>query len=153
MISVQRLRLTSARSRTGQVLRSVTDFREGHAMRIFVVAFGGLLMVSAAGANADSVRSVAIGGAGRDACSAWVSDRGSTSTSAQVANQGRIEWISGFLSGVNVFADRSGNLKGGIDDPDGVLGWIDKYCRTHPTDPLWAAASALVLDLRNHPRG
>jgi hypothetical protein len=121
-------------------------------MRIFVVALGGILMVSAVGARGDSVRSVAIGGAGRDTCSAWVSDRGATSTSAQAAKQGRIEWIFGFLSGVNVFADRSGNLKGGVDDPDGVLGWIDQYCSAHPTDPLWAAAGALVLNLRSHPR-
>jgi hypothetical protein len=134
-------------------LRSIADFREGHAMHMFVVALGGLLMVSAAGASADPLRSVAIGGAGRDACSAWVLDRGATSSSAQAAaSQGRIEWISGFLSGVNVFADRSGNLKGGVNNPDGVLAWIDKYCGTHPTDPLWVAASALVLDLRNHPR-
>jgi hypothetical protein len=152
MMSVRCLRLTSARLRAAQLLHSVAEFREGHAMSIFGVALGGFLMVSASGARADSVRSVAIGGAGRDACSAWVLDRGATSTLAQAASKGRIEWIFGFLSGVNVFADRSGNLKGGVDDPDGVLGWVDKYCHTHPTDPLWTAAGALVLDLRNHPR-
>jgi hypothetical protein len=121
-------------------------------MRILAVALG-CLAASASAQMANSVRSVAVGGAGRDACSAWVADRGATSTAAQAATQGRIEWISGFLSGVNLFADRSGNLKGGVDDQNGALGWIDRYCRAHQTDPLWAAAGALVLDLRNHPRG
>ena len=93
-----------------------------------------------------------IGGVGRDPCSAWVSGRGTTTPSAEAASQARIEWISGFLSAVNVFADRSGNLKGGVDDTDGVIRWIDKYCRAHPTDPLWTAAGALVLDLKNSPR-
>jgi hypothetical protein len=121
-------------------------------MRIFVVALGGLLVASASGAWADSLRSVSIGGAGRDTCTAWVTDRGAKSGPSQMASQGRIEWVSGFLSGVNLFADRSGNLKGGADDLKGTLEWIDNYCRSHPNDPLWAAAGALVFDLRNHPR-
>ena len=64
----------------------------------------------------------------------------------------RAEWLSGFLSGVNLFGERSGHLKGGVDDPNGVLKWIDTYCHAHPEDPIWAAAGALVFDLRNHPR-
>lgn len=121
-------------------------------MRSFVVVTGAVLILLASLARADSGRSVAIGGAGRDACSAWLSDRGSTSTSAKAASKARIEWISGFLSGVNLFAESSGHLKGGVDDPEGVNKWIDNYCRAHPTDPLWAAVGNLVLDLRNHPR-
>lgn len=119
---------------------------------ISVAAIGSLLMAFASDARPDSVRSVAISGAGGDRCAAWVSDRRGTSAAAQAASLGRIEWISGFLSGVNLFADPSGHLKGGVDDPDGVLGWIDNYCLAHPAAPLWAAAGALVLDLRNHPR-
>jgi len=121
------------------------------AMRVSILVFGVALMLFASLARADSVRAVAIGGVGRDACSAWLSDRGSTSTSADASSQARFEWISGFLSGVNVFAESSGHLKGGIDDPDGVNKWIDSYCRVHPGDPLWAAVANLVLYLRNHP--
>jgi hypothetical protein len=121
-------------------------------MRACLVAIAGALLTFASGARADPPRSVAIGGAGRDACSAWISDRAATTAPAQETSRGRVEWISGFLSGVNLFADRSGHLKGGVDDPDGVLAWIDKYCGAHPSVPLWTAAAALVLDLRNSAR-
>ena len=121
-------------------------------MRTTLLTLGLVAMVSASAQLAAPARSVAIGGTGRDACSDWLSDRSGTSASAQLASRGRVEWISGFLSGVNLFADKSGHLKGGVDDPDGVLVWIDTYCRAHPTDPQWAAAAALVLDLRNNPR-
>jgi hypothetical protein len=121
-------------------------------MRTFILALACVLMASASAQLADSVHKVAIGGAGRDTCSEWVTDRGATSGPSQAASQGRNEWVSGFLSGVNLFADRSGHLKGGVDDPKAALEWIDNYCRVHPNDPLWAAAGALVFDLRSHPR-
>ena len=101
---------------------------------------------------ADSTRSSAIGGSGRDACSAWVKDRSARSESAKQATQRRIEWVSGFFSAVNVFIDPSGNLHGSIDDLNGMLGWVDNYCRGHPSDPLFAVAADLFFDLRNHPR-
>lgn len=121
-------------------------------MRSFIVVIGAVLVLFASLARADSDRSVAISGAGLDACSAWLTDRGSSSAFAKAASQARIEWITGFLSGENLFAESSGHLKGGIDDPDGVNKWIDNYCRAHPTDPLWVAVADLVFDLRNHSR-
>ena len=113
-----------------------------------------VLLASPVTARDDTMRSVAIGGAGRDACSAWIADRdaASASESAQRASQARIEWISGYFSAVNQFYESSGNLHGSIDDLNGMLGWIDSYCRKHPGDPLFVAATDLVFDLRNHPR-
>jgi len=121
-------------------------------MRALMLASCSVLLVSCSFAWADPLRSVSIAGAGRDSCSKWLSDRAATSTEARAATQARIEWISGFLSAVNLFADRSGNLKGGIDALDAALKWIDSYCSAHPVDPLWTAAGTLVLDLRNHAR-
>jgi hypothetical protein len=109
------------------------------------------LIVLACPAGAQT-RMAAIGGAGRETCAAWTEDRGAASESARLANERRIEWISGFFSAVNVFADSSGSLHGGIDDRDGMLAWIDNFCREHPNDPLWGAAANLVLDLRNRSR-
>jgi len=104
-------------------------------------------------ANAQSAgRAVAVGGAGRDTCSAWSADRGATSDSSKMANERRAEWALGFFSAVNLFLVPSGNLKGGIDDQEGMLRGIDKYCETHPGDPLWTAGANLFLDLKNHPR-
>ena len=121
-------------------------------MRRILLILCGLFAIPASGQLADTPRSVAVSGAGTDSCSAWVSDRGSTSAQAQAANQTRAEWLNGFLSGVNLFADSSGHLKGGVDDPKGVVAWIDKYCAARPTDPLFVAAASLVMDLRNFPR-
>lgn len=136
----------------GRLPRDCCKLYVAHPMHAFIMALSVLLTVWASSASADSIRSVSIGGVGRDPCSAWVLGRATTTPSAEAASQTRIEWISGFLSAVNVFADRSGNLKGGVDDPDGVIRWIDKYCGAHPTDPLWTAAGALVLDLKNSSR-
>jgi hypothetical protein len=112
----------------------------------------GVLLVAAypAGALGDHV--AAIGGAGNDTCAAWVQDRSAGSESARQASQRRLEWVSGFFSAINVFDEPSGSLHGGIDDRDGMVGWIDNYCRAHPNDPVWLAAADLVLDLRNKKR-
>jgi hypothetical protein len=121
-------------------------------MRLFFLAALSVALAAAASANAQSTHSVAVAGVGRDACATWLTDRGATSGEVQATTKQRIEWLSGFLSGVNLFADRSGDLKGGADNIDGALEWIDTYCRAHPSDPLFAAAAGLVFDLRNHPR-
>jgi hypothetical protein len=117
--------------------------------RIFVAL---VLLASPAMAQDDGLRSAAIGGAGTDACSAWTADRDATSESARQASQRRIEWVSGFFSAVNLFTERSGSLHGSIDDRDGMLAWIDDYCRKNPKDPLFAVSANLVFELRNHPR-
>jgi len=95
---------------------------------------------------------VAVGGSGQDSCSAWTQGRSATTDEARYASQSRIDWISGFFTAVNFFAEPSGSLHGGIDDRDGMIAWIDNYCRANPADPLFVAATDLVFDLRNNPR-
>lgn len=107
-----------------------------------------LMAASAAGAPAQSLQSVAIGGTGRDPCSAWTQDRAGTTDAARESSLRRIEWVSGYFSAVNFFTTTSGSLHGGIDDRDGMIGWIDNYCRDHPAEPLFAAATDLVFQLR-----
>ena len=121
-------------------------------MRACWLVAASVLLAVPANADDAATHAVAIGGTGRDACSAWTADRTATSQSAQQASQRRVEWVSGFFSAANMFTTSSGSLHGGIDDQDGMLGWIDDYCRKHPGDPLFAASMDLFLDLRNHPR-
>jgi hypothetical protein len=102
-------------------------------------------------AYAQTTHAVAIGGAGRDSCANWIKDREDTSQASKLANQQRIEWVSGFFSAVNLFTEASGNLTGGIDDLNGMLNGIDTHCRAAPNKPLWAAAGDLVLELKNKP--
>lgn len=101
---------------------------------------------------AQSIHAVSIGGAGRDPCSAWTQDRSATTDAGRQASQARIEWVSGFFSAVNLFTQPSGSLHGGIDDRDGMISWLDSYCRDHPGAPLFAASADLFFDLKNHPR-
>jgi hypothetical protein len=122
------------------------------AKRKLSICISSLGIVFSVGAYAQTTHAVAVGGAGRDSCAIWIKDRGGASEPSVLASQKRIEWISGFFSAVNLFTQPSGNLPGGIDDIDGMLGWIDTHCRSKPDEPLWAAAADLVLDLKNHPR-
>jgi hypothetical protein len=115
--------------------------------------FAALVVIVPICAHADpSIHKVAVGGSGRDPCSAWTQDRSATTDPERQASQSRIDWVLGFFSAVNLFAESSGSLHGGIDDRDGMILWIDNYCRAHPTAPLFVAAGDLVFDLRNHPR-
>ena len=103
-------------------------------------------------ADDGATHSVVIGGTGREPCSSWTKDRSGNSEQAKEGTARRQEWILGFFSAVNLFYDPSGNLHGGIDDQEGMLAAVDNHCRSHPDDPLFAAAADLVLDLKNHPR-
>ncbi len=51
-------------------------------------------------------------------------------------------WVFGFVSGATLHADMR------VTDLDGIKGWITKYCREHPLDPLAEAAAELVEALR-----
>ena len=118
-------------------------------MRLSSCMFAVLLAIAGpVDLHAQPTHAVAVGGTGREPCAAWTQDRNAEKEPGRQTSEGRIEWISGFFSAVNLFAEPSGNLHGGIDDRDGMLSWIDNYCRAHPGDPLFAAAANLVLQLR-----
>jgi hypothetical protein len=110
------------------------------------------MLAGSAQADDATVHSVAIGGSGREPCSSWTKDRSGDSEQAKKGAEIRLEWILGFFSAVNLFDDPSGDLHGGIDDREGLIAGIDNQCRSHPDDPLFAAAANLVLELKNHPK-
>lgn len=109
-------------------------------------------LTSVGPAPADTTFSVAISGAGRNTCASWLEDRSATSDSARATNVKQVEWITGFISAVNVFAEPSGDVSRGVDQ-DKLLAFIDTYCRTNPDHPIWMPAANLVLKLRKEPAG
>lgn len=107
---------------------------------------------SPAPAPTEPTVSVAISGAGRNSCASWLEDRNAASDAARATNDKQVEWITGFISAVNVFAEPSGDVSRGIDQ-DKLLTFIDEYCRTNPDHPIWMPAANLVLKLRKQPAG
>jgi hypothetical protein len=55
-------------------------------------------------------------------------------------------WVAGFVSGMNFEATDGDFLRG--KDFDGLIGWIDNYCRTNPLHDVVQAAVHLVQALR-----
>jgi hypothetical protein len=61
-----------------------------------------------------------------------------------------LNWALGFLSGSAAATDKA---RLAYIDPEAVAGWLDSYCRDHPTAPLPRAARAYEqeLDARLNP--
>ena len=81
-------------------------------------------------------------------CGAWTQGRQAKSFEGGLSAQ----WVAGCLSaGMNVGTAGAPNAFGGTDF-DGLMAWIDNYCRSNPLDPIVAAADALMNELRSRAR-
>lgn len=93
-----------------------------------------VLASGAAGAAAQEVRNM---GAGVSvSCGAWLQAR------AERRELRMAEWALGYISGAATYG-RIGNPLGGTD-PDGVLFWLDGFCRSTPTRPFFDAVDAFI---------
>ncbi len=97
-------------------------------------------------AEAQQSQTFRIGGEGLSSCGAWTRARQEKSFDATLYR----EWVAGFLSGVIIYS-RDNVLAG--SDFDGVWGWVDNYCHSHPLDHIADAAFALVTELQSQPHG
>jgi hypothetical protein len=82
-------------------------------------------------------------GAGSESCGSWTANRRGGSIarlSARVQNQ---QWLFGFLSAFGV-AGKGLDPLHGMDD-EGVVAWVDNYCREHPIDSIQDAGVGFVL--------
>jgi hypothetical protein len=88
-------------------------------------------------------------GQGMNSCGAWTQARQTRSVSAGLSAQ----WVAGFLSGMNSQFNLTSSPDP-QDDPllgtdfDGLMAWIDNYCRSHPLETIIAAALKLMDELR-----
>lgn len=81
-------------------------------------------------------------GLGASSCGKFISD-----TSGDVIDRnGYMSWLTGYITSFNEFTPTDGNITRDTD-VDGVLYWIENYCKENPTVSFGNAASAALLFL------
>jgi hypothetical protein len=85
-----------------------------------------------------------IWGWGSESCGSWsaAAQRG-TSDPKRVAYKA---WLTGYVTAANlnrVLADRPDFTP----DGEGMVGWVDNYCRAHPLETIADASVQLTLEL------
>jgi hypothetical protein len=112
-------------------------------MRRIAVALLLLLCANAQG-SAGGLKRV-FGQGVTDSCGAWLEARRKSSTQAGFQSQ----WVAGYLSGTNAESNGPDFLV--ETDFDGLMAWIDNYCRSHPLEKVGIAAVNLLEYLRSRP--
>lgn len=112
----------------------------GKPRRMRIVLVGVLLISGAAAAHArGSNGKYWTIGPGNESCGTWTTDHLlPNSVSTYMADS----WVTGFLSGIGSAVAGADPLRG--TDSNGVVGWIDNYCRAHPVETVAGAATAFA---------
>ena len=108
----------------------------------FAILAGVCLIVMALTAQA-SAQNRLIFGEGLTSCGTWTQARQAGTVKAGLAAQ----WVAGWLSGRNR-QDGSPDFLVGTDF-DGLMAWIDNYCRSNPLDSVGTAAFRLTTELQS----
>jgi hypothetical protein len=75
-------------------------------------------------------------------CGKW------TNTPKNTAQHDVLEsWVLGYLSGINAENAGVDFLRG--REPDGLMAWIDNYCRRNPPHIITQATNELIKELRS----
>ena len=85
-------------------------------------------------------------GAGVDSCGTWLAEKGT-----MLGNLNNM-WVLGFITAFNRYAlvtDRNVALG---TNADGMVAWIDNYCRAHPLDSIATTAENLTGELQARSR-
>src|SRR6202162_2322039 len=104
----------------------------------FAIAAHALLMGATAASSRQSTTAI-VYGAGFKSCAAFVEARERQNTDQLIF----IDWLGGFLSGVNAMSLNTNNILGNAD-LTGAVGWLDGYCRAHPVAQFAMAAQVGV---------
>lgn len=111
-----------------------------HIMR-FLLATSLAVVLAGSAAALDQGNYQAIG-LGTSSCGAWIAMRQNRQAF------GFEQWILGYLSGAGFMGGPNGTIPLDGVDAQGVLGWVDNYCRAHP---LVAVAQAGAAFIAEHP--
>jgi hypothetical protein len=114
-------------------------------MMVRVVMFSAIFLaaasVPAAAETRDNGGRLGIG-QGANSCWAWT-----RSHEAKAATQGLYrQWVAGFVSGLNWNTDDPDILT--EMDFDGLMAWVDNYCKANPLAKVTTGAAMLVQELR-----
>ena len=77
-----------------------------------------------------------------NSCGAWIEER----SPAYNAPKFREAWLTGFLTGANVWGDFDTDILKNVDTT-AVSAWIDNYCKANPLEKLNKAVTQLIRDL------
>ena len=82
-------------------------------------------------------------------CGTWTQLRpaGALRDSVPAEFGGLLMWVVGYISGANADSSHPDVLLG--RDLDGLIAWIDNYCRANPLKNIASAASSLIVELRS----
>jgi hypothetical protein len=98
-------------------------------------------MMLVADAAAETKHMLGLGGS---SCGSWTKASPVTRSLAQ-------QWVVGYLAGLNSQTpDDLDFIKGA--DFDGLMSWIDNYCRAHPIESINTAANELSTELLRRQR-
>jgi hypothetical protein len=116
-------------------------------MRFFLLT--NVLTVALIAGFAEDARAYKLIGAGTSSCGAWTAHRRAYQPggSATLGHQGELEdaqWVLGFLSGMGFVHKNDDDPLDGVDG-EGVLAWIDNYCRANPIKALDDATTAFYF--------
>ena len=112
---------------------------------INLVAFVSLIGATSGGGDLARGGSLLVFGAGAVSCGTWLGH-------AQPEDADHVvmaSWVDGYLTAANQKLIEDGQTASLGQDTQGTGrdAWISRYCKANPQDPLFRAASALVLDL------
>jgi hypothetical protein len=80
---------------------------------------------------------------GTASCGQWLAD---DKNQNNIMRNTELSWVLGWLSATSAFMGvAGGHLR--HTDANAVAAWVDKYCREHPLEPIYGAATGLVGEL------
>jgi hypothetical protein len=106
---------------------------------------------------------IVVFGQGTVSCGAWTQERQANSHAGGLAAQ----WVAGYLSGMNEALNMGPDQAKALSatpnalafsdalegtDFDGLMAWMDNYCRADPLSKLYNAAYQLLRELRSRAR-
>lgn len=103
---------------------------------VAAVAAGTFASAAPAGQR-DSDFPVYIYGQGMQSCGAW-------NMAGELERAANWAWAVGYVSG----AGHAAAFRLRMTDSEGIAGWLDQYCRSHPLETLADAMKALIRELR-----
>jgi hypothetical protein len=104
------------------------------------VAIITLFLIATGAASSAQASGVTTYGTGLKSCQAYLDAR-EQQNADEVAY---VDWLSGYLSGVNATASRTNNILADSNLKDAVS-WVGRYCRAHTINSFAAAAFALLM--------
>ncbi len=84
-------------------------------------------------------------GAGTKSCGKWMEARKDDSWESLIL----INWVWGFVTSYNRYVHKGGvGVEGNIDN-EGLMAWVDQYCRDNPLENVANASQALIYKLNS----